>query len=209
MPFAHIIHSGSAATAGKLAIKKNAAETSRQRGEWPQGLCRKAPRPGSALLRWMKEPEFKAALWEARCTVASQAVGRLQDAMGAAATTVLKIMVDPNAPTGTRLRAAEIVLEQGAREMEDIEDRVTELERTVSLPQEIAQAFSRSHLVERHAFTRSDYNAGADRCAVPRQRGDRRGCRRVTQWQNRLSHRQTNRWIRPAAASPCWKLRGD
>jgi len=62
--------------------------------------------------------------------VASQAMGRLQDAMGAAVTTVLKIMLDPNAPAGTRLRAAEIVLEQGAGEMEDIEDRVAELERT-------------------------------------------------------------------------------
>jgi hypothetical protein len=84
----------------------------------------------NTLLRWMKEPEFKAALWEARCTVAAQAMGRLQDAMGAAVTTVLKIMLDPNAPAGTRLRAAEIVLEQGAGEMEDIEDRVAELERT-------------------------------------------------------------------------------
>jgi transposase-like protein len=84
----------------------------------------------NTLLRWMKEPEFKAALWEARCTVASQAMGRLQDAMGAAVTTVLKIMLDLNAPAGTRLRAAEIVLEQGTGEMEDIEDRVTELERT-------------------------------------------------------------------------------
>jgi transposase-like protein len=86
----------------------------------------------NTLLRWMKEPEFKAALWEARCTVAAQAMGRLQDAMGAAVTTVLKIMLDPNALAGTRLRAAEIVLEQGtkATEMEDLEDRVAKLERT-------------------------------------------------------------------------------
>jgi hypothetical protein len=61
----------------------------------------------NTLLRWMKEPEFEAACREARCTVASQAIGRLQDAMGAAVTTVLKIMLDPNAPAGTRLRPAE------------------------------------------------------------------------------------------------------
>ena len=69
----------------------------------------------------MKEPEFQAACREARRTISSQAIGRLQDAAGAAATTVLKIMVDPKVPPGTRLRAAEIVLEQAAKagEMED------------------------------------------------------------------------------------------
>jgi hypothetical protein len=46
-------------------------------------------------------------------------------------TTVLKIMLDWKAPAGTRLRAAEIVLEQGTKaiEMEDIEARLAELER--------------------------------------------------------------------------------
>ena len=89
----------------------------------------------NTLLRWMKEPEFEAACRVARRTVFSQAIGRLQDAAGAAATTVLKIMVDPNVPSGTRLRAAEVVLEQAAKagEMEGIEDRVATLERTAGL----------------------------------------------------------------------------
>jgi transposase-like protein len=89
----------------------------------------------NTLLRWMKEPEFEAVCREARRTVFSQAIGRLQDAAGAAATTVLKIMVDPNVPSGTRLRAAEVVLEQAAKagEMEDIENRVATLERTAGL----------------------------------------------------------------------------
>jgi transposase-like protein len=67
----------------------------------------------NTLLRWMKEPEFEAALREAQRTAFSEAIGRLRDFAGAAVTTVLKIMVDSNAPAGTRLRAAEIVLEQG------------------------------------------------------------------------------------------------
>ena len=67
------------------------------------------------LLRWMKEPEFQAACREARRTVFSHAIGRLQDAAGAAATTLLKIMLDPNVPAATRLRAAEIVLEQATK----------------------------------------------------------------------------------------------
>ena len=60
-----------------------------------------------------------------------QSIARLQDASGAAVTTVLKIMLDSNVPAGTRLRAAEIVLDQAAKaiEIEDIEARVAELER--------------------------------------------------------------------------------
>jgi hypothetical protein len=67
--------------------------------------------------------------------VLSHTIGRLQDAAGAAGTTVLKIMLDSNAPAATRLRAAEIVLDQAAKagEMEDIEDRVAKLERTPRL----------------------------------------------------------------------------
>ncbi|MGA2726144.1 MAG: helix-turn-helix domain-containing protein [Bryobacteraceae bacterium] len=85
----------------------------------------------NTLLRWTKEPEFDAAFRESRRRAFSQSIARLQDAAGAAVTTVLKIMLDWKAPAGTRLRAAEIVLEQGTKaiEMEDIEARLAELER--------------------------------------------------------------------------------
>jgi len=91
----------------------------------------------NTLVRWMKEPEFQAASREARRTVFSHAVGRLQDAAGAAATTVLKIMLDPNAPAATRLRAAEVVLAQAAEagEVEDFEERLAKLERAADLVQ--------------------------------------------------------------------------
>lgn len=69
----------------------------------------------NTLLRWMREPEFKTACREARRTVFSHAIGRLQDAAGAAATTLLKIMMDTNVPPATRLRAAEVVLERATR----------------------------------------------------------------------------------------------
>ncbi|HTW65870.1 MAG TPA: hypothetical protein VME17_14690 [Bryobacteraceae bacterium] len=69
----------------------------------------------NTLLRWMKEPEFQDMYQEARRLAFSQSLGRLQEASGAAVTTTLKIMVDPNAPLGIRLRAAEIVLEQAAK----------------------------------------------------------------------------------------------
>ena len=84
----------------------------------------------NTLLRWMKEPEFDKAYREARWAAFGQSVARLQQAYGAAVSSVLKIMVDANAPASTRLRAADIVLSRaaGAMELQDIEVRVTELE---------------------------------------------------------------------------------
>ena len=85
----------------------------------------------NTLLRWMKEPEFDAAYREARRLAFGQSISRLQQASTAAVTTVLKLMVDQNVPASTRLRAADIVLDRTAKaiEIEDIEVRVTELER--------------------------------------------------------------------------------
>ena len=85
----------------------------------------------NTLQRWMKEPEFRDAFRKARRTVFSNAIGRLQDAAGAATTTLLKIMLDTNTPAATRLRAIEIVLEQGSRAaaLDDLDDRVAKLER--------------------------------------------------------------------------------
>ena len=85
----------------------------------------------NTLLRWTKEPEFDAAYREARRAASCQSIARLQDAAGAAVTTVLKIMLDSKVSAGTRLRAAEIVLTQTAKaiEIEDIDERVAELER--------------------------------------------------------------------------------
>jgi hypothetical protein len=82
-------------------------------------------------LRWMKEPEFDAAYREARRSAFGQSISRLQQASSAAVTTVLKLMVDPNAPASTRLRAAEIVLDKTARaiELDDLDVRLSELER--------------------------------------------------------------------------------
>lgn len=59
--------------------------------------------------------------------------GRLQDAVGGAVTTMLKLMLDPIVPAATRLRAAEDVMEQAAKlsEIEELEDRLVKLERTV------------------------------------------------------------------------------
>jgi len=83
------------------------------------------------VLRWLKEPGFHAAYMEARRLAYGQSIARLQQASTAAATTLLKIMLDPNAPPSCRLRAADSILDHTIKaiEIEDIEARVSDLER--------------------------------------------------------------------------------
>ena len=83
------------------------------------------------LLRWMKEPEFQKAYREARRTAYSQAVAKLQQGATAAATTLLKIMLDQSTPSSVRIRAAECIMNHSSKaiEIEDVEARVAELER--------------------------------------------------------------------------------
>jgi hypothetical protein len=87
--------------------------------------------PARTLYRWLKEPEFEAAYRDARRQAYGQSISRLQQGSAAAATTLLKVMVDPATPPSTRVRAAEAVLSHAAKaiEIEDIEVRVTELEK--------------------------------------------------------------------------------
>jgi transposase-like protein len=85
----------------------------------------------NTLLRWMKEPVFATEYRTARRAAYSQSIARLQQAASAAAATFLKLMVDPNVPAAVRLRAADLVFTHGSKaiEIEDIEARVSELER--------------------------------------------------------------------------------
>jgi hypothetical protein len=86
---------------------------------------------GKTLLRWMKEPEFDAAYRAARRAAFGQSIARLQQGASAAATTLLKIMIDTSAPASVRVRAADSVLNHASKaiEIEDIEARLSELER--------------------------------------------------------------------------------
>ena len=87
------------------------------------------------LLRWLQLPEFQKAYRDARRAAFSQSIARLQQGASAAATTLLKTMIDPNTPASVRIRAAECVMNHALKaiETEDIEARVTELERTAEL----------------------------------------------------------------------------
>jgi len=84
----------------------------------------------NTLLNWMKVPEFQGAYREARKAAYSQAVAKLQQGATAAATTLLKVMVDQSTPASVKVRAAECVMTHSAKamEIENIEARVSALE---------------------------------------------------------------------------------
>lgn len=73
---------------------------------------------------------FQKAYRQARRAVHGQSIARLQQATSAAVSTLLRVMVDPDTPASTKVRAADSVLDHAekASEIEDIEVRVTELE---------------------------------------------------------------------------------
>jgi hypothetical protein len=85
------------------------------------------------LIRWLKLPEFGKEYRNARREAVQQSVARMQQATGAAASVVLKLMTDPNVPAAVKLRAAECVFDRAFKgvELEDLEARLFELERAV------------------------------------------------------------------------------
>ena len=88
----------------------------------------------TTLMSWLKQPEFQTAYREAKRAAFSQAIARLQQGSVAAATALLKTIVDPNTPASVRVRASECVLNHGLRalEVEDIEARVAALEASAA-----------------------------------------------------------------------------
>jgi hypothetical protein len=83
----------------------------------------------------MQLPDFQKAYREARRAAFGQAIARLRPGTSAAATTLLKTMIDPDTPASVRVRAAEAIFNHAAKaiEIEDIEARVAELERASAL----------------------------------------------------------------------------
>ena len=83
------------------------------------------------LLRWLTLPEFQTAYREARLAAYKQSIARLQQGTTAAATTLLKVLIDPNTPASVKVRASEAIFNHASKaiEIEDIEARLSELER--------------------------------------------------------------------------------
>jgi hypothetical protein len=84
------------------------------------------------LWRWMKEPEFRAKLRDARRAVVEGAIGRLQQAATEAVDTLQR-----NLTCGTpsvEVRAATAILDQAVKAVElfDLAERVEQLEARLS-----------------------------------------------------------------------------
>src|ERR1017187_7054108 len=79
----------------------------------------------STVTAWRitKTPEFKEAYRQARRDAFTQSLGRLQQAAGAATSTLMKIMVDATAPAGSRVPEDEWQMQGGV-----IDDASQELE---------------------------------------------------------------------------------
>src|ERR1051325_6001727 len=85
----------------------------------------------ATLWRWLKQPKFQQALREARREAFSRAIARLQQVASTAVATLESIMNDREAPAGSRVRAAQCVIElsQKGFATEDVEMRVAQLEQ--------------------------------------------------------------------------------
>lgn len=97
----------------------------------------------TTVWRYQQKPRFRRALAEARREIFSQATARLQQASSAAASTLARVMVDNTTPAASKIRAAACVLEFATRgtQLEDVEVRLLELERSASRP--VAQLLPR------------------------------------------------------------------
>src|SRR5712692_8331766 len=75
--------------------------------------------------RIRQTPEFRRDFLQARREAISQSLGRLQQGSSAAASTLLKIMLDPNNSASSRVQAASRVLDyaKSAFDLEDLELR--------------------------------------------------------------------------------------
>ena len=85
----------------------------------------------ATLRRWQDLPEFDRAYRRARRQAFGQQISRLQHASSAAVTTLHKLVVDPSSPPAVKARAAYYIIMLGNKsiEIDDIEQRLTELER--------------------------------------------------------------------------------
>lgn len=86
------------------------------------------------LYRWLGNDEFQTAYRQAKSKIVGHAISRLQNASGEAVDALMEIIRDKEKPPSTRVTAARTILEMAVKgvEIEDIEARVTEIEKVIS-----------------------------------------------------------------------------
>ena len=89
----------------------------------------------TTLMSWMKQPEFQVVYRDAKRAAYSQAMARLQQAVPFAVQTMIKLIADPATPASVRARVADSVVNHASKaiEIEDVEARVSELEKVAEL----------------------------------------------------------------------------
>jgi hypothetical protein len=89
--------------------------------------------PERTLYSWLRDPVFKAALYEAEGQLIDQATRRLLKYQEAAINVVLSIMADSHYSASVRLRAAQTILDTlfKLRELRNVEERLAALEELV------------------------------------------------------------------------------
>ena len=89
------------------------------------------------LWRWLRLPAFQEEYRDARRQTVQQAIAQTQQITGAAVRTLAAIMVDTEAPAGSRVAAARAVLDTALKavELEDMEARLVALEAAVAAQQ--------------------------------------------------------------------------
>ena len=119
---------------GKLGRKQEEAIVALLSQRSVEDAARVANVTPRTLYRWMKEPGFDAAYRKAKRAAFGQSIARLHHLSSAAVSTLGKIMLDSTTPPATRVRAADSILDHTAKaiEIEDIEARVSELERAAA-----------------------------------------------------------------------------
>lgn len=83
--------------------------------------------------RWHNEPEFTAVLNDGMRTAVEGASQKMVGAIGTAVDTLVSIAKDENATDSVRLRASNMIIEQGLKlyEVYDISNRIKELENAI------------------------------------------------------------------------------
>jgi len=93
--------------------------------------CRRAKLAKTTLFKWLKEEAFREALERTREEVISEALGRLKASITQAVDGLIQLMVAEE--KSIRLRACQTVLDfvLRAREIEEVSERLTRVERVV------------------------------------------------------------------------------
>jgi hypothetical protein len=88
----------------------------------------------ATLWRWLQDKDFHAAYMTARRETVKHAIARLQQISSEAVNTLREVMKDKTAKGSERVSAAKAIIEYSMKavEIEDLEQRVCELEATMT-----------------------------------------------------------------------------